>query len=63
VADWGGTGFDERVGAAWDVFLASAGGWLDIVEARGADAVAVAFAEVLDGRVPAHQAYVISLDA
>ncbi|MCX6522662.1 MAG: DUF2855 family protein [Actinobacteria bacterium] len=63
VADWGGTGFDERVGASWDVFLASAGGWLDIVEARGADAVAAAFADVLAGRVPAHQAYVISLDA
>jgi len=62
VADWGGSGFDERVGSSWDVFTASAAGWLEIVEHRGPEAVASAFTAVLDGRVPAHQAFVISLD-
>jgi hypothetical protein len=63
VADWGGSGFDERVDSAWDVFTDSAGRWLEIVEHHGADAVAAAFDAVLGGAVPANQAYVISLDA
>jgi NADPH:quinone reductase-like Zn-dependent oxidoreductase len=61
--EWGGSGFDERVDASWDRFIDSADGWLDIVEHRGPDAVATAFADVVDGRVAPHQAYVISLDA
>lgn len=63
IADWGGRGFEERLGTAWDTFVASAAGWLDIVPHRGPEAVATAFDAVLAGRVPAHQAYVISLDA
>ena len=63
LADWGGSGFEERVGASWDVFTESAAGWLEIVEHRGPAAVAVAFDAVLGGQVPANQAYVISLDA
>ncbi len=62
LADWGGSGFEERVGGAWDVFTDSASRWLEIVEHRGPDAVAAAFDAVLGGRVPANQAYVISLD-
>ena len=62
-ADWGGAGFDERVDASWDRFVSSADSWLEIVEHRGPDAVAAAFADVVDGRVPPHQAYVISPDA
>lgn len=63
VADWGGAGFDERVGAAWDRFAASARAWLSIVEHRGPDAVTAAYVEVLEGRVAPSEAYVISLDA
>jgi len=62
-AEWGSSGFDERVDSSWQRFTASADGWLEIVEHRGAEAVARAFDEVRDGRVPANQAYVISLDA
>jgi NADPH:quinone reductase-like Zn-dependent oxidoreductase len=62
VAEWGGAGFDERVGAAWDSFTASASGWLEIVEHRGPDEVAAAYEAVLDGALPARQAAVISLD-
>ncbi len=63
VAEWGPSGFDERVGTAWDAFTESAAGWLRIVEHRGPDAVRAAFDEVLEGRLPADQAAVISLDA
>ncbi len=61
--EWGGSGFDERVDASWDRFITSADTWLEIVEHRGPDAVATAFADVVDGRVSPNQAYVISLDA
>ena len=63
VSDWGGSGFEERVGAAWDVFINSASGWLEIVHQRGPAAVGAAFDAVLGGELPANQAYVISLDA
>ncbi len=63
LADWGASGFEERVGAAWDVFINSASGWLEIVTQRGPAAVGAAFDAVLGGQVPANQAYVISLDA
>lgn len=62
VADWGGAGFDERVGAAWDVFTAAADGWLTIVEHRGPEAVAAAYEAVLGGSIAASEAAVISLD-
>lgn len=62
VAEWGSAGFDERVGAAWDVFTASASAWLEIVEHRGPAEVAAAYEAVLDGRLPADRAAVVSLD-
>lgn len=62
-AEWGSSGFDERVDSSWQRFTASADGWLEIVEHRGPEAVARAFDEVRDGLVPADRAYVISLDA
>ncbi|MEX1106869.1 MAG: DUF2855 family protein [Ilumatobacteraceae bacterium] len=62
-AEWGSSGFDERVDSSWQRFIISADGWLEIVVQRGPDAVAQAFADVRDGLVPANQAYVISLDA
>ncbi len=62
IADWGGSGFDERVSAAWDLFTASAATWIEVVVHRGPDAVTDAFGAVLAGRVPANQAFIISLD-
>lgn len=62
LADWGPAGFGERVDVSWERFAESATGWIDVVVHRGADAVAEAYLEVVDGKVAPHQAYVISLD-
>lgn len=62
MADWGGAGFDERVDAAWDRFVASADSWMTMVEHRGPVAVAEAFDAVRDGLVAPNEAYIISLD-
>ena len=62
IAEWGGSGFDERVTTAWNVFIASVEPWLELVVHRGPVAVAAAFDAVLEGAVPPHEAYVISLD-
>jgi NADPH:quinone reductase-like Zn-dependent oxidoreductase len=62
ISDWGPSGFAERVDAAWDIFTESATSWMEIVVHRGPAAVTAAFGEVLEGRVPPHQAFVISLD-
>ncbi len=63
IADWGGAGFAERVDASWNTFVESANTWLELVVHRGPDAVAEAFDAVLEGKVPPHQAFIISLDA
>lgn len=62
IAEWGSAGFDERLSTSWDTFSASTRQWMTIVEHRGPDAVATAFAAVLEGRVPPNEAYIISLD-
>ncbi|MFM2073296.1 MAG: hypothetical protein RLZZ623_3560 [Actinomycetota bacterium] len=60
-AEWGAPAFEERVRLALDVFIASVDTWLELVVHRGPDAVAAAFIEVLEGRVPPRQAFIISL--
>lgn len=60
-AEWGAAGFEERVGAAWARFTDSAESWLEIVVHRGPDAVVAAFDDVVEGRVPPSQAFVIAL--
>jgi hypothetical protein len=63
VTDWGAAGFAERVDRAWDRFVESAAGWLEIVVHRGPEAVAAAFDEVVTGTVAPNQAYVVALDS
>jgi hypothetical protein len=58
--DWGGAGFDERVEAAWDAFLASVAGWLQVVERNGDEELAQTWLEVLEGRTPPSVGYVVS---
>lgn len=58
-ADWGGDGFGERVEAAWSSFLGSVGGWLRIVERRGADEVLATWSEVLEGAAPPDVGFVV----
>lgn len=60
-ADWGGTGLGERAAGAWRPFCAWAGGWLEVLEGEGFDAVERAWGDVLEGRVAPQQAHVVSL--
>jgi hypothetical protein len=62
LAEWGAAGFAERVDRAWDAFTATVEPWLEVVVHRGPDAVVAALGDVVDGRVPAHQAYVVAVD-
>jgi hypothetical protein len=62
LAEWGPAGFGERVGTAWDAFTASAAGWLELDVRRGPQAIAEAFDDVLEGRVPPDHAVIITPD-
>ena len=50
VAQWGADGFETRLAAAWGGFMASTG-WLRVVEASGADAVATHWRAIAAGEI------------
>ena len=56
-ADWGPGGLDQRHDAAWAPFAADAPRWLKVVEGVGPDAVARAYAAVVDGQNAGDAAY------
>ncbi|MFN8642732.1 MAG: DUF2855 family protein, partial [Candidatus Binatia bacterium] len=60
-AEWGPEGFQQRLGDAWQAFLAFADGWLEIVRGCGPSAVERVYREVLEGRAEPHQGHVLSL--
>jgi hypothetical protein len=62
-ADWGPGVLEQRAGDALEQFIASARDWLTIAEAHGADAVAAAYVDVLEGRARPDRGYVLSLEA
>ena len=51
-ADWGSGGFESRIDSTWRAFLASVDGWLVFDERRGPAAIADAWLEVVDARLP-----------
>lgn len=61
VQDWGPRGYQQRVAAALQGFIASSRRWLHVQHPRGADAVAATWREVHGGRSPADVGYVVSL--
>ena len=50
VKAWGPAGYEARLGAAWANFAATLG-WLQIDHVTGADAVAAAWRDLVDGRI------------
>jgi hypothetical protein len=62
---WGPGGLQQRLAAAWAAFMGpvnDAGSpWLTIRDLAGTDAVAAAYREQLDGRVPAREGLMMSL--
>lgn len=59
--EWGPTGIAERTAAAWEPFVAKAGGWIDVCRASGAEAVQSTYAAVLDNRASPSQGFILSL--
>jgi uncharacterized protein DUF2855 len=59
--DWGRAGLEQRVADAWHPFCEWTAGWLDVLPGRGFDALQRAYLDVLEGRVAANTAHVISL--
>jgi hypothetical protein len=61
--DWGRTGLEQNVAAAWHPFCEWTDGWLRVVRGHGFDGVRDAYLDVLEGRVDPTTAHVISLGA
>lgn len=59
--DWGGAGFDERLGVAWRPFVEWCDGWLEIEHGHGPRDVEAAYRQVLEGRAAPETAHVLSL--
>jgi Protein of unknown function (DUF2855) len=60
-ADWGGAGLEQRLAEAWQPFTQWAGGWVELIRARGGEELRSAYLELLDGRIDPAQAHVFSL--
>jgi hypothetical protein len=60
-ADWGREGLEQKVADAWHPFCEWTGGWLEVIRGTGFEAVQSAFHDVLEGRVDAKHAHVLSL--
>jgi hypothetical protein len=65
IAEWGPAGLQERLAAAWSGFLARARDparpWLQVVAAKGREAVESTYAALLDGRVPANEGRILAV--
>jgi len=61
IAEWGGTGFDERVDAGWDAFVAEGIDWMRIEEGSGPEEVERVYLEQLDGKADPSAGHVLSL--
>jgi hypothetical protein len=61
IAEWGPGGFDSRLTAAWESFLDSTEGWLEIVSDRGAVAAEKHYRDLLEGRASPKQGVMLTL--
>jgi hypothetical protein len=59
--DWGRAELQSRVSGAWHPFCEWIGGWLEVLEDRGFEAVQRVYSDVLEGRVAPETANVLSL--
>jgi NADPH:quinone reductase-like Zn-dependent oxidoreductase len=61
IADWGGAGFQQRVGEAWRAFLPTAEANTRIVEGRGLESAARVFSDLVTGKASPTDGHVIKL--
>ena len=60
--DWGTAELQRRVAGAWHPFSEWTGSWLGVIRGRGFEAVQHVYLDVLEGRVEAKTAHVLSPD-
>jgi Protein of unknown function (DUF2855) len=60
--DWGSAELQTRVSGAWHPFCEWTGSWLEVIRGRGFEAVQRVYLDVLEGRVEAKTAHVLSPD-
>jgi uncharacterized protein DUF2855 len=60
-ADWGAAGLEQRLAEAWRPYVQWTTGWLEVIHARGAEALQSAYLDLLDGRIDPSRAHVLSL--
>jgi hypothetical protein len=63
LVDWGPGGLEKRFGATWIELLGSVGGWLEVIESHGQEALARAYHDTLEGRVSPSAGLVLSMRA
>lgn len=61
IKDQGADGFQQSLELAWGDFMSAIGDGIEVIEARGRDAVAQTYAKVLAGEVSAASGYMLSL--
>ena len=61
IADWGGAGFQQRVGEAWRAFLPTAAANTRIIEAHGLEAAARVFSDLATGKASPADGHVVRL--
>ena len=60
IAEWGADGFETRLAAAWKGFMASTG-WLNVVEASGAEVVATQWRAIAAGEIDPANGLVLTI--
>ena len=60
-SDWGREGLERNVAEAWHPFCEWTGSWLEVIRGSGFEAVQSAFLDVLEGRVDARRAHVLTV--
>ena len=60
--EWGPAELQRRVSGAWHPFCEWTRSWLEVIHGRGFDAVQRVYLDLLEGRVGANTAHVLSLD-
>lgn len=61
VAEWGQSGYQERLAAAWSALVDVVDDWITVVEVYGWDELRDRYLQLLEGRLPPDEALIVSL--
>ena len=61
IGDWGAQGLEAKLAEAWHPYVAWTDGWLEVDRGEGGEALESAYLALLDGRIDAARADVLSL--